>query len=135
MKRIVTIITAILLIVANQSSAQNDVLAEISDIPLETVRSAGFTLEGDQQVRIEAVGAGDTRRELAANAWILNAQTRKVVWEMLDTKSGYRSRRLHEIDDRLLRGAVVPRRQRVGLGVRAHDAEQQCAQHHSHCMR
>ncbi|MGH7455274.1 MAG: hypothetical protein ACRENG_28225, partial [bacterium] len=61
MKRIATvIITLASLSAANQSFAQNDLLAELNDIPLETVRSAGFTLEQDQQVRIEAVGAGET---------------------------------------------------------------------------
>jgi hypothetical protein len=99
MKRTATIIATILLIVASQSSAQNDILAEINDIPLETVRSAGFTIEGDQQVFIEAVGAGETGRELAANAWILNAQTREVVWEMFDAESSYRSRRLQEVNE------------------------------------
>src|SRR5574341_1492850 len=99
MKRIATIIILGLFIVASQSSAQDDILAEIRDIPLESVRSAGFTLEGDQQVRIEAVGFGETRQELAAAAWILNAQTREVVWEMLDSESKPGSRRLREVND------------------------------------
>jgi len=101
MKRIATTIALALLIAVSQSPAQNDILADISDIPLETVRSAAFALDQDQQVRLEAVGAGETRRELAANAWILNARPREVVWEMLDAKSSNRSRRLQEVNETL----------------------------------
>jgi len=99
MRRITTTIMLGLLVAASQSFAQSDILAEISDIPLETVRSAAFALDQDQQVRLEVVGAGETKRELAANAWILNAQTREVVWEMLDAKSSNRSRRLQEVNE------------------------------------
>jgi hypothetical protein len=99
MKRIVTTIMLGLLVATSQSLAQSDILAEINDIPLETVRSAAFTLDQDQQIRLEAVGAGETKRELAANAWILNARTREVVWEMLDAKSSNRSRRLREVHE------------------------------------
>ncbi len=99
MKRIATTIMLGLLAAASQGLAQSDILADISDIPLETVRSAAFALAQDQQVRIEAVGAGETKRELAANAWILNARTREVVWEMIEAKSSSRSRRLQEVNE------------------------------------
>ena len=44
--------------------------------------------------------------------------------------------RLHELDDRLLRGAVVPRGQRIGLGVRlrAHASRQQERKQASVCV-
>ncbi|MDZ7361080.1 MAG: hypothetical protein ONB46_10180 [candidate division KSB1 bacterium] len=68
MKRIAPTIMLGLLAAASPSLAQSDILAEISDIPLETVRSAAFALDQDQQIRLDAVGAGETGRELAANA-------------------------------------------------------------------
>jgi len=100
MKRIVTILMLGLLIVANQTSAQESVLAEIRDIPIETIRGAGFTLDQDQQVKIEAVGLDEVKRRVApTTAWIINAQTREVVWEMTEEKSSYRGRRLNEVSE------------------------------------
>jgi len=100
MKRIATIMTLALLIAVNQSSAQDNVLVELRDIPLETIRSAGFTLEGDQQIRIEAAGIDEVKRRLPpTTAWILNAQTRETVWEMSEANSSYRGRRLNEVNE------------------------------------
>jgi len=97
MKRIVTIIMFGALIAAGASVAQNDVLAELRDIPIETMRSAGFTLDQDQSIKIEAVSLGAIKHDVAATtAWILNAQTREVVWEMPEN---YRDRRLREINE------------------------------------
>jgi len=100
MKRIFTILTLGLLVAANQTPAQESVLAEIRDIPIETIRGAGFTLEQDQQVKIEAVGLDEVKRRIApTTAWIINTQTREVVWEMTEEKSSYSGRRLNTVNE------------------------------------
>jgi hypothetical protein len=100
MKRIFTILTLGLFIAVNQSPAQESVLAEIRDIPIETTRGAGFTLDQDQQVKIEAVGLDEVKRRVApTTAWIINAQTREVVWEMTEEKSSYSGRRLNTANE------------------------------------
>jgi hypothetical protein len=100
MKRIVTILTWGLLITANQNFAQENVLVELRDIPIESIRSAGFTLDQNQQVKIEAVGLDEIKRRLPpTTAWIINAQTRETVWEMTEEKSSYRGKRLNEFNE------------------------------------
>lgn len=100
MKRMVTILMLGLLMIVSQSPAQESVLVELRDIPFETVRRAGFTLEQEQKVKIEAVGLDEANRRLPpTTAWILNAQTRETVWEMTEENSSYRGRRLNEVDE------------------------------------
>lgn len=100
MKRMVTILTLGLLMLVRQSPAQESVLVELRDIPLETVRSAGFALEQEQKVKIEAIGLDEANRRLPpTTAWILNAQTRETVWEMTEENSSYRGRRLNEVNE------------------------------------
>lgn len=93
--------------------AQAPALIEIGDLEPGTVRGRAFTLDRAQAVRIEAAGAdAETARRIAgrrnligrlvmrfvrtehrfedetwsANAWILNAETREVVWELRATQ-------------------------------------------------
>jgi hypothetical protein len=80
------------------------VLVNIHDLSSHELRSEGFALSAPQTLRIEAVGAAETRNEKVwirndrdpgfwrGNAWILDARTREVVWELrrADTKSGRR---------------------------------------------
>jgi len=100
MKRVVIILTLGLLIAANQTPAQESVLAEIRDVPFETLRGAGFSLDQDQQVKIEAVGLDEVKRRLPPTAaWIINAQTRAVVWEMTEEKASYTGRRLNTVNE------------------------------------
>ena len=78
------------------------VLVTIRDLSPQELRSEGFVLSSPQTVHIEAVGAAEARHEKIwirnendpgywrGNAWILNARTREVVWELrrAHTKEG-----------------------------------------------
>ncbi|MGH7605798.1 MAG: hypothetical protein ACREME_00535, partial [Gemmatimonadales bacterium] len=97
---------------AAKSASQAPALVEFGDLSPGTVRGYAFTLDKAQAVRIEAAGAdGETARRIAgrrnligrlvssfvraehrfedetwsANAWILDANTRAVVWELRAT--------------------------------------------------
>jgi len=74
-------------------NAGNEIL-EIKDIGYEQIYFAGFVLNGEKKIDIEAVGAGakkEIRRvnnshldqhSMFAYAWIINAETREMVWRM-----------------------------------------------------
>ncbi len=73
--------------------AGNNIL-EIKNIGYEQIYYSGFVLNSDKKVAIKAVGAGGKkeirrlnnshidRHNMFAYAWIINAQTRKMVWRM-----------------------------------------------------
>lgn len=81
------------LLAVNSLWAGNNVL-EIKNIGYEQIYYGGFVLNGEKKVLITAVGAGGRkeirrlsnshidRHNMFAYAWILNAQTRKMVWRM-----------------------------------------------------
>ena len=100
-----TIVTRTLLLAALPATllAQAPpVLVSIGDLSPQELRTEGFALSAPQTVHIEAVGAAEVRDEKIwirgehdpgywrGNAWILNARTREVVWELrrADTKGG-----------------------------------------------
>ena len=65
--------------------AQKDVLVDIHKIYPEEMEVAGFELNRDQDVQVEAVGLSYRGRRydfMLGTAWILNAETREVVWEL-----------------------------------------------------
>ena len=77
------------------ASAQSKVLAEIDDLTPREHREDGFILASTQTIQIDAIGAkparerrnwgfnNDEDRDLwPANAWILDAQTRELVWDL-----------------------------------------------------
>ncbi|GAB4333953.1 MAG: hypothetical protein Kow0037_12360 [Calditrichia bacterium] len=83
-----------LLLLAGTLLAQGDVV-KIKDVPLGNIEYAGFTLRSEKSVFIRAEGAGVEMRGsrykksmmhdpggMFAYAWILDAQTREVVWKM-----------------------------------------------------
>ena len=77
-------------------------LIDIDDIYPEDVRMEGFVLNSDQSVVIDAVGFyyRDTgNRILLGNSWILDADTREVVWDLSETDSKRRRRGLLEFSD------------------------------------
>lgn len=87
---------------AGTASAQDgSVLVNLRDMSAHELRSEGFVLSAPQAVRVEAIGASETRgnwfsrddrgQEWPGNAWILNARTREVVWEL--RTAGARSRK------------------------------------------
>ncbi|MDZ7268461.1 MAG: hypothetical protein ONB48_12065 [candidate division KSB1 bacterium] len=86
------------------SQAQEVTLAEIRKVRLHEIKSAGFVLDQDQTVQIEAVGAlgRDRGRDLPVTAaWILDAQTRQVVWQGRHAEHKRRNRRLLALEDQV----------------------------------
>ena len=86
--------------------AQSDMLVELRRLEPQTLHVEGFTLDAPQDVRVEATGAvyrddrrdnwGETwddgqrdRRDYywPGNAWILNATTRELVWELREART------------------------------------------------
>ncbi len=58
-------------------------VAEITNLTSGEIQSVGFTLKKDAQVTINAVGIKSNQsKEMLAYAWIINSDTRKLVWEM-----------------------------------------------------
>lgn len=91
-------LAAVTAIVVLRPVSQGQALVDIADLsPHETV-TAGFALDANQDVRVRAVGADGRRRGgfgnrdrderdpyWTGNAWILDAQSREVVWELRDS--------------------------------------------------
>jgi len=70
--------------------SQGKTLVEITDIYPEDLRVAGFELKSKQDIEIEATGFiyrnfGDNL--FLGNAWILDSESREVVWDLLDSPS------------------------------------------------
>ena len=83
-------------------AAGGEVLAEIDDMEPGDVEIRGFELDRPQRVEIEALGfefrRGGHKVEMAA-AWILDAESREIVWDMKDARSTGRRRDLREYEE------------------------------------
>lgn len=65
------------------SSALAINVAEITDLDTGEIQSVGFSIKKDAQVNINAVGIrSNQNKDMLAYAWIINSDTRKLVWEM-----------------------------------------------------
>jgi len=94
------IIIFIIGILNYQIRAQDGILSDIKDIYPGEIEVQGFAIEYDQEIHIEAVGFGDrNRRYLMTSTWILNAQSREIVWEMTNANSEWINRVLKKFDD------------------------------------
>jgi len=63
-------------------------VAEITDVTTGEIQSVGFTIKKDAQIGIDAVGIKSNQsRDMLAYAWIINSDTRKLVWEMESRKT------------------------------------------------
>jgi len=92
-----------LLTLSCYSFTQEDILTEISDVYPGRVESSAFRLYEDQEVGIEAVGLYyRSRYEFRTYAWILDAKTREIVWEMDESRSRRGMRRNWELTDRIM---------------------------------
>ncbi len=94
----------VLLIVASTAPAivQGKTLTELQRIRPHELAVGGFILDGEEEVSIEAVGFRSRRRRddiLLSSAWILNARSREVVWELGDADSKRKSQHLLEYCD------------------------------------
>jgi hypothetical protein len=81
------IFTMSLLFFATSLSAQDDRLVDLSGFYAEEIQIAGFTLDSDQTISIEAATISPRRnyREFHFSyAWILNSDSREIVWELTE---------------------------------------------------
>ncbi len=86
-----TFIIAMSLMLTNLNSAfsQQEKLVDFNRIYLEELLSGGFELKNKQTLKIETAGfhMHDKHRDvILGNAWILNAETREVVWTLQKDK-------------------------------------------------
>ncbi len=91
--RLINILICSLITWIGLLQAQDSVL-EINDLGAEQIRYAGFILNKERTVQIKAVGAGGENKlthlnshqsdpnNMYAYAWILNSETREMVWRM-----------------------------------------------------
>ncbi|HAL57041.1 MAG TPA: hypothetical protein DCP63_11360 [Bacteroidetes bacterium] len=89
----------LLMFAAGSAAAQEELLTEIRNLAPSEVKSDGFSLANDQEISIKGIGAGNRSDELYTSAWILDAQTRRVVWKMSQAKRNRWERGLIEYTD------------------------------------
>jgi hypothetical protein len=99
MYRLANVCLIALCAVLSRGQAQETLLVDMRDFHPEELDVAGFALREDQKIQIEAIGVGRRDYELMATAWILNAQTRDVVWDMSKTRGSWKRHELHEVND------------------------------------
>ncbi len=92
-------------------------IVSLRDFTRQEVRGAGLTLTKDLTVHISAEGGGDesiwedafgdrASQQMYASGWIINADTRELVWDMtMDNTSGRSNRRTCEKDITLKKGS------------------------------
>ncbi|TFH02422.1 MAG: hypothetical protein E4H13_02125 [Calditrichales bacterium] len=93
----IRLITSLFLtfIVIATGLAQNDLLVDMSGFNSREIRVAGFTLAADQTVSVETAVLSPRRdrdRYHLSYTWILNTDTREMVWELADTEVDDRTR-------------------------------------------
>jgi hypothetical protein len=98
-----------------QAAAQNAALVELDDFGPRQVKSQSFALASAQDLQIDAVGAESTGKggktnwaasmwerngkavpPWSGNAWIIDLQSRKVVWELSEAATSQGARGLRE---------------------------------------
>ena len=75
------IVIAAVVVLGGRSAAQDDVLADIQSFHKRDVKFEGFVLRDPQTVSIKVV-TSNRKRPLWTRAWILNSDTREVVWDV-----------------------------------------------------
>ncbi len=89
----------VVLALVGQSFPQEKLLVEITKLSPRTLKVEGFALDREQEIQIQATGLNTSRRHpFTANAWILDAQTREVVWEMKEANTKPRDRVLRDFE-------------------------------------
>ena len=112
MGRIVALLAVATLASASSAAAQGTPLVDLDDFGPRQVKSQSFSLTAAQDVRIEAIGAESTNKAKWAasmwekngktvppwsgNAWILDLQSRQVIWELSAATTTEGSRGIRE---------------------------------------
>lgn len=83
--------------------SQQATLTEISRVRPHQIKSEGFQLRKSQEIQIEGVALRRSRykRMTFTRAWILDAETRKVVWKLRDASTDKRGRWLVRFEDQV----------------------------------
>ncbi|MCP4724924.1 MAG: hypothetical protein GY863_07805, partial [bacterium] len=100
MKKTFSILLLLILAIGANAFAQNK-LVQIDNLYSDEIRYDGFVLDSRQELTVDVV-AIFTRdwNDAATTAWIINADTRQVVWESFDSDDFRRGRSgLREISD------------------------------------
>ncbi|UCG52743.1 MAG: hypothetical protein JSW58_04110 [Candidatus Latescibacterota bacterium] len=100
--RFVLIVGLLVIVLAAPVVAQEEVLIRIEQLDVAEIKLGGFILDRNQEVSIEAVGFRDRgigRDFRFSNAWILDAESRKVVWTLREADSERLSKHLREYTD------------------------------------
>ena len=102
-------LAGICLLAALPAAGETSVLARIENLEPGDVEVRGFELAGEQEIRIEALALAPHERDhkgfKLADAWILNARSRAVVWSLREARSRRRGSDLREVDEQLRLGA------------------------------
>jgi len=99
MGRSLLVLFGSLILFVTPTPAQDQLLAEIRDLTTNDVKMDGFVLEKEQEVSIRGIGAGDREWDASTSAWILNKETRAVIWKVRNAKRSRHSRGLDEYTD------------------------------------
>ena len=102
--RIFALLIAISLLDPAPVFSQDKTLVEITDIYPEDLRVAGFELESKQEIEIEATGFNYGHYDqnlIIGNTWILDSESREVVWDLLESSSRRSNRGTLEFMDRV----------------------------------
>lgn len=95
----IVLVAALLLPFARPANAQDVVLTKLDNFRAREIAVGGFELSKRERLTIEAVGFRDRSERydaMLSSAWILNANTRDVVWTLEDADSDRKSRHLRE---------------------------------------
>lgn len=97
--------TAFLAFLASSAFAQSNVLVELNKIYPEELRWQGFALDSEQEIQIDAAGVymdeGRDERLMFGYCWILNAQSREVVWEFQPEEFGRKNQEARQISENI----------------------------------
>ena len=85
-KRALAVTVGIAILAAG--SVMGVTVAEISNLSSDDLEVVGFTLKKGAEINIDALGIrAPLSRDLSAYAWILEVDTRELVWEMRGSKT------------------------------------------------
>ena len=102
-------LVGICLMAAVPASTEAAVLASIEGLEAGDIEVRGFELTRSQEVTIQALALASRDRErenfYLADAWVLDAESREVVWQLADARSKARGRSPRKIDEKLRLGA------------------------------
>src|SRR5512140_3562169 len=117
---VILVIVAFIFLGATKAPAGSEKEAQIvllKDFTKMEVRGIGITLDKEIKIHISAVGGGDKSvwqdafgdkesQQMYAAGWIINAKTRKLVWDMtMDNTSGQSNNRKCDEDITLKKGS------------------------------